>query len=66
MDTSCQHLGLPDPDECGSICKVARPNECLSDGTPADADSYCLGYPGWPEQCYRWQRERADTKDLEA
>jgi len=56
MDTSCQHLGLPDPDECGSICKVAR---------PTDADRYCMGFPDSPEDCYRWQRERADTKDLE-
>jgi hypothetical protein len=51
---ACQHFGEPVPDACGTLCKVAR---------PADADRFCLGFPDSPEECYRWQRERADDVD---
>jgi len=50
----CQHY--EDVGEQDNRCRVARDGE----------DCHCMGFPDSPEECYRWQRERADTKDVEA
>ena len=43
----CQHY--EDVGEQDNRCRVARDGE----------DCHCMGFPDSPEECYRWQRERA-------